>query len=359
VPKTKALPDTNEEQPTRVPMPWDDWPEPEIFNTGMHRLNAQLDDDQRVVICRDDELIGRVNERLVKELGWASGFPHNFINKLRPETRVAVINERIQDARDRDVTLISEGQTVTNFVAGWRGILPYRETAEIAMEVLRNQGYTDVAVPEAFRNDGTMTLRLVTQRAEPITPAVGDVLSQGIEILQSYGTGITASLFAQRLACLNGMTATQREFQWRSRGEGGIDNQRVWLRASVTDVLGHYQKLVDNARRMAEVTFSGNPRDVLQEHARAVRMPSRFFEDLVDAFNTEPGNTYWDIANAFTRLATHGNRLNDRNRRRLMLSMGTWGEEFDLVRCRLPRPVAERLGAEILLDEEELDLSLN
>lgn len=338
----------------RAPRPWSDWVDPDVFNTTFHRLTAQLDDDGRVVLAREgDELIGRVNDRLMKELGWSAGFPAPFIAKLRPETRIAVMNERIQEARDRDVTLVSEGGVVTNFLAGWRGVLPYRESAEVAYETLEREGFTGITVPDVQQGDGQMTLRLLTDRQQPITPAVGDVLEQGIEVRHCYGTGIIASLYARRLACLNGMTSTQREFEWRSRGEGTTEHQRSWLRNSVADAVGHFQRLVENARRMSETTFGGNPRDVLQEHARAVRLPGRFFEDLMDAFNEEPGNTYWHVANAFTRLATHGNRLNDRNRRRLSLAMGTYGEEFDLVRCRLPRPIAERMGAEILAEEDE------
>lgn len=295
----------------------------------------------------EDSVVGEVRDRGLKELGWAAKFPADFIGKLSPELRVQVINERLR-SQDRRVALLSEGNEFNSVMSAWRSLIPYSATAQLAFDaVAERYGADSVQIDKAFCGGGEMFCRFLTPIQERVTAKKDDILHVGLEIRQRYGTTHSICLYAQRLACLNGMTASEREFSWTRRTEGTIDNQIAWLRSGVNEVMDRHVELVNRARQMAETTFNGEPLEVLREHARAMRLPRRHFEALAAAFREEPGNDEWAILNAFTRLATHGN-LPDRTRRAVMLASGNWAAEFEMCTARLPRPIALRLGAELV-----------
>lgn len=75
-------------------------------------------------------------------------------------------------------------------------------------------------------------------------------------------------------------------------------------------------------------------------------LPQRYWPALLAAFDEEPGDTEWDMLNAFTRLGTHNNLGS--TSRNVQRAAGDWVGNFEMVTARLPRPMAQAVGAEIL-----------
>ncbi len=331
--------------------PWAGWPEPTIRNTNISKLRVATHDGQLELqreVDDDDEIdiIGRVTSDSFQQLGWHTGFPAEFVAKLPVELQAQIANDRIASVAPKDFTVVEEEGKFTNLAPNWRGLIPYSHTAQFVSDMLKDVYGDEVRVDQAQRN-GKMRVRIMTPLQQPVTRKVGDVLEAGVDIEQCYGITINVSTYARRLVCLNGATTTGEEFKWTQRSAGSIEHQLAWLRQGVQSAMAQFETIAGKARVMAETGFRGNPVDVLREHARAMRLPARFVPPLIEAFNQEPGNTEWDLLNAFTRLATHGS-LPDRYSRSIMRASGDWISDFDMVNCRMPRPMAVAVGAEIL-----------
>ncbi len=339
-------------------MPWATWPTPRIEKIQLHELRLIESDNvvQFASVSKDDDGVefepvpmGEATTPGLRLLGWQSGvtFPVDFVNKLTPPLKCAVVNERVLAARDRELSVIVERGDVTNILSGWRGVAPYREVAQTAFTTLRDV-YGDAEVEGEPRRDAEgMSLRLMTPMQEPITRKKGDVLQMGVDVHQKYGTSIGVALYIKRLICLNGMTANETAFNWTIKQAGTVEHQLSWLKIAMADALSAYENLVERSRLMADTAIHGDPHTVLDEHARAMKLPKNLNARLHAMFDEEPDATEWGILNAFTRLATHGG-IGDIPSRNLMAGAGAWTSDFDLVTCRLPRPMAVAAGAEIV-----------
>jgi hypothetical protein len=177
------------------------------------------------------------------------------------------------------------------------------------------------------------------------------VLSLGMLVEHAYGVFLGASLYVERLSCLNGMTTTKQAFQWKmSAGAGAQRSQLDWVLVGVANALAAFDDVVEKARMMAAVSVGGDAERMLLERARAMRLPRGYDDALLAAWRVEPDQTEWGMLNAFTRFATHSDTLNDRQRASLQHTAGEWAERFDMVSARLPRPIAEAVGASIYED---------
>jgi len=340
--------------PVEEEHPWSRWPESRTMPISLNELEVNLNETGGYAVSAGGRDLGYASHQSLRELGWHTQFPVDFIEKLTPNTAVTVMNDRIQSTPARQFTAYVHGDSFTNLVPGHREVLPYQETAQFFYDGLRDMLELDVTVDVAQCQESGMYCRFVTPIEEPVTPAVGDILNMGVEVRQCYGTSTQVALYTRRLVCLNGMTANASEFSWKFRANSSRQHQLEWAQDSLASAMVAYRRVVDRSRVMANTTFDGDYVSVLREHARAMRLPARFLPQLTEMFEQEPGNTEWHILNAFTRLATHG-ELPRNISRTLGASAGDWAANFEVVTARLPRPVANFVGAHILEGAEELE----
>jgi hypothetical protein len=327
---------------------WSEWADPAFLTTNLSHLRAVPTGGELLIVDdNEDERVGVATFNALQELSHKIGFDTDFVlNRLPLDLAAQVINHRITSANDREVSLVTQGDRFTSFLPTPRELLTYRETADVAFDTM-SRAYGNVSVDLASNTHNGMRVRLLTDLTQPITRAVGDVLQMGVEVTQEYGDTTAVQLHLRRLICLNGMTAMRSAFSWRSKNEGTRDHQRLWLARGIAEALGAYDEIVERSRFMAETTFDGDPRSALRERARAMRFPMRHIDAVYRAFDDEPGTSEWALANAFTRIATHGALPGDLGQR-VQGVIGDWTQGFNLVTARMPRPVAERVGAQII-----------
>jgi hypothetical protein len=330
-------------------LPWSDWPTPRPVAATLRDMQLELREG-KIILETDEEEVTVTPEGL-KCISYYAQYPTDFVLKLKPQTMVDVVNERIEQAQDRELTLMIEGDKLTQILPQTRNMLGYAETAQITYDALL-QRFGSVEVRDAYARADKMGARfLIPGFEQPITPAVGDTVRAGIAVYSSYATSIYASLFTERLVCTNGMTTSHDDFKWRNRSAADPQAQMVWLQQAIHNALNSFQNMVERSRQMAETRFEGDYRAVLTQHARAMRLPTRYLAQLIAFFEQEPGDTEWHILNAFTRLATWGD-LPENTALGIMRSSGDWAANFEIVTARLPRPIANQVGANII--EQEL-----
>lgn len=341
-------------------LPWGEWPTPEVHSTAINQLRVRANDGGTLYLGTEDgsdeanrTILGVASRRGLQELSWKVGFDSEFVlDKLTPALAAEVINHRISAHREAEVGVIVEGDRFSAFLPSMRELLTYGETAQSAYDTM-NSVFGNVLVDGAWQTERGMRVRLMTDLQQPITRRVGDVLQMGLEVRQDYGESIEVELYMKRLVCLNGMTANRSAFSWQNRLEGSRNHQRLWLSNGIAEALGAYDTLVERSRLMAQTRFEGEPESALRERARAMNFPLRHMPALMAAFEEEPGHSEWELANAFTRVATHAG-LPDGLGRRVQENVGVWTQGFDLCTARLPRPLAMRVGAQIIADIETL-----
>lgn len=334
--------------------PWNEWPTPRILTAGMDDLNV-VASNGGLVLRNGQEEVARTSFRGLQQMSHKVGFDAKFIGQLTLPTQALVINERLRSvarADRKEVALVCNGDEFTNFLPSVREVLTYQETADVAFDTMTGV-YGDLTIDHARLIDGAMSLRLMTDVEQPVTRAVGDALQMGVEVRQDYGASWEVDLYIKRLSCLNGMSSWGQEFSWRNREQGTRDHQRLWLAEGIAEALGAYEEMVSRSRLMASTRFEGDPEAALRERARSMGLPRRHHAALFAAFAEEPGDTEWDLLNAFTRVGTHAGLPNGLGRR-VQEAAGDWSREFDLVTARLPRPIANRVGATIIEQIENL-----
>ena len=323
-------------------LPWHDLPEPRFYPATLGGRRTEAREEALVLFHGDDEL--GVGERAgLHALSNEIVQPADFLGKLPPPLRAQVYNARIAAARDREVLVVLEGGRFTGLMPGGRGVLTYRETCNLAHETVAAV-VPGVTVDRFTAGADGLELRLVTDLVRPVTRRVGDALAAGVQVRQHYSGEQSVGLYTKRLICLNGMTSARADFSWANRRELSAPHQRQWLRDGVVAALGAYQGLVARAERMAAVTVDA-PEEALAERAAAIGAPRALLPALRAAWREEEDATEWGIINSLTRLATHGGLPRSLGRR-LQHAAGEWVQNFEIVDCRLPRPVAERCGAQ-------------
>lgn len=354
--------------------PWAGWPMPEVVPTKMEYLRVNVDKiympsgGERLIIEDNAGMVGYPTSSAIHDLSIRVGFPWDFISKLPLRLQSEVINSRIAEARKTGVTMTrqpmlttgSDGllvpreegyRTVTNVSPGWRGILRHGEVAQKAYNMTRDvYGADGVTIKTARLTDSGMEVRLQTNRTEEVSRGgrgLGDVISLGLLIMHRYGVELAVKLYVERLICLNGMTSSTWAFEWKSVATGSPRDQLDGMCIGVANALVAFDGVVDKARTMANTPLEGDAERMLLERARAMRLPQTHHEDLLSAWRQEPVTTEWGMLNAFTRFATHSPGLNDRQRLSFQQTAGDWTTNFDMVSARLPRPIAEAVGASI------------
>jgi len=351
--------------PIREDRLWSNWPQPIAIKTHIRDLQVEpvSDDFLRFTVQEtgEDGILAPVsagiatNEALTN-LSLSAIFPPEFVSKLPTPLRASVINERITNQaltskrKDDTYTLVREGAKVVSILPGRRDLLPYDQTTERVFQLLDSR-YSDIEVKYAnVTNEGLSARFLVPNHQEIITPALGDVMSFGVELTQNYGGHINLDLYTQRLVCLNGMQKKGSQFRWGKGESGGtVEQQLEWLQEGVNFAVREFANLSEKARLMANTRAIGDtqdPQEVLRNRMRAMGVSARYFDQIWAAYLEEPGQSEWHLLNAFTRVATHN--LNRSEGTTLQRQAGDWTSGFEIVTATLPRVTANRVHAHII-----------
>lgn len=329
-------------------MPWAHSPIPRMVGTQLKGAKFRPTADQtNIELVGDADMPLVLSSQAFSDLTGHLGANTSTLNKLSNGLKCEVLNELSETApSDSSIQFIHVNGGLRSMTSGWRDICAHSEIAQTAYDALLSLS-PDIEVAHYHEGDGSMNMRLITKLERPITPRLGDVLAAGVSVFHQYGVCIRGSLFVKRLACLNGMTKDDTAFSWASKTDAGIAGQLDYVVLSVNRSIAEFDNLATRATQMARVLVEGDPQEAMLARARAMRIPGKYHKDLIDAYNVEGGNSEWDILQAFTRFATHYPELEDAYRDRLWATSGNWVGEFDMVNARMPRPVAERVGAHI------------
>lgn len=336
--------------------PWSHIPMPESvgFNITSGRVAYDDQRDSIRLVMPDGSVGPEFTEEGIRSLGHLVGYRTDFIRKLMPATRVTVINEMIMQHRDQIIQCIGHNGEISTIAPGWRDVVGHSEIIETAYNALRGSTLAmkqDVDVRSIDQIDSaTMVCKIMANKQSKITAKKGDVLRAGIKIEYRYASLLKVSLYIERLICENGMESGSEVYTWTNNNKGvtNIVEQLDYITMAIADCSARFDAIVNRSIQMSETVVEGDPRNALLARARAMKIDPKYTPDILQAFDAEEGNTEWHMLNAITRFATHSKVINDLYRTRVQSGAGVWVDKFDLVNCRMPRPIAEKFGAQIM-----------
>jgi hypothetical protein len=341
-------------------LPWNDWEALEVQPVDLALLRLRCLDNQLVL-----ELPGaapyRVAPSFLEGLGGETTFPPEFVGKLSPGLQAQILNERLDQTPPRMMSVVMSGETCVRFLPGDRAVLAAPAVADRIYDRLLAR-YGGVEIDEAKAYNGEHWLRLTTPFKKTLTGEVvtvergrhemlkDDVLALGVQVRHEFREGLQVELHVKRLLCYSSVTMAAYRYSWRLKEDRGEAAQLAWLDDVLEQLPDEFDRFLAGGRLMQAEKFEGHPRTALQAAAKAMKLPKRLLPGLFAAFDQEPGDNHYMVFNAITRMATHGDNLSLALRRELSRTAGEWATSFEMVNCRLPRPLAAAAGAQILAD---------
>lgn len=309
--------------------------------TGM-RLSAKGED------------LGKFDREALRYLGRMIGFKVDFVDKLssNPNLAAEVVNHMISGYRPQLMMFAGDEQRIRDVFPGWREVVSHAEVCQktwnTVASIYPNANIKSCTMSESGDLDLVITVDLGNGQ---VSPSEGDYLSAGVKVNHRYGTDIKVGLYLERLVCSNGMVSQTVNYSWTSRETGSAAAQLAYIESESLACLAKFPGIVDNARKMSQTEVHGDAEAAMKERMRQMGVPMKHLAGIVEAFKMEPGNTEWHMLNAITRFATHTMGIGRNLRTALMEGSGMWVEQFDVVKARMPRSIANRVGAEIILED--------
>ena len=346
--------------------PWSEFPKPEgvlmnirdaVAVPNMVDSPTSEEPDRKIMaglrLTAKDEDLGVFDKEALRELGRMVGFKVDFVDKLSDDPTLAsgIVNHMIGKYRPQLMMFAGDGERVRDVCPGWRETTSHAEVCQQVWNTMTSLNDTAVLKTCRIASDGHLEMIVTVDLGDgQVTPKAGDYLKAGVRVTHRYGTEINVGLYVERLICENGLTSSTTNYSWTARGAGSSQSQLDHLIAEIGVCMGKFEALKDNARKMAEAKVAGDVEQILKERMRQMAIPARYYKEVLEMFQAEPGDTEWDMLNAITRFATHYSGLSRNLREALMEGSGLWVRDFDIVSARLPRSIASRVGAEIIAD---------
>lgn len=373
---TATLPNSSFTMDVDSAQPWNNLPE--MHSTRLTTSDMQFDvlnnnGVQSLILKKKDDVLGHVSHPMLEELSKRVAFPSDFITQLPIGLQRDVLNDRIAKVREMPFTLISQGafvgghpddhnsssqgvpefETLTHASPGSRGILNPSYAAQTAWNIMESVYGQELEIKNYSFANGALDLRIKSGGVADVSrkPSLNDIVSFGIQLHYVPGIEVSIALYIERLLCLNGMTGSSQEFNWRQRTMAGERQQADFITIGVADAMDAFDLMVAHMGDMSEQIVPGDPRQALRQRARAMGISNSQMPNLLAAWEQEPDPSEFGMLNAVTRFATHDGELSPSVSRRLQATAGQWATEFSIVNCTMPRALAERAGARIIESE--------
>lgn len=325
-------------------MPWSTWANPVHRQVLLGELTAERTDNDELGISVNGEDLTSISKRARVDLGRTFQYPPDFIEDLPLDLSLPVIQHAMAGRDSAQAQLVYESGQIVAITKGWRPVVPAALLAQATYDSCRTIGEVEIQNASSGVNGTDLTFLLPTQK----DIKAGDILRAGIRARYVPGVHHEIDLFIYRLWCENGAYNTEQVMSWAKRTEISATNILEWVGTATQLAFSKFEAVCDKATIMANTPIGGEPLQALRDRLRSMNVGRAHYDGILEAFRQEPGDTEWSMLNAITRYATHNEDLGNAQRQLLQRGAGVWQEQFDIVNARLPRPIAIKVGAQII-----------
>ena len=239
--------------------------------------------------------------------------PATYLDKLTPDFRATLL--RYEFDRNKDVTTVVESlnEDIIAVHQPTQTMLPLTRVAEVVTEVLHPEDTIRRLLTDEtkFHLDATTDshkIEFPTLDPEADTQQlakVGDITEAGFRLLAYpfQAKRPSVSVYAERLACLNGMTIPTELDKITIKGRT-VDEVIASMEEAAHLVLGQLDAYLDKLAASRETYPPGSPQAFAAQMAREANVSRRVLDAVLDIVNQLPEPiSVWDVQNAFTSVA--------------------------------------------------------
>lgn len=306
----------------------------------------------------------QLTKQAALEVGAAVGIPRKIQEDSDPSVMAPLINWRLRERLDtRELKALGHDGKVLAVTRGT--VSPFSNLALLDVIVAgleKKYGEGEILADYKFHHDLEHTgLRLIVpgyRRVITGTSVADDTWSTGIDFANSLvglrQLEVNGQLF--RWWCTNGCTDTLHAVGGLSRRGTTQDDALEWAAATVEEVLGGLEPMLDHVQELTTQPVAGDVRSILDGLFADYRIPSRDRHRVIEHMADDQEMTAYSLMQAVT-MAANLDGVPDRDRQRLM-RMGGGIAGTHSQRCnlgRVHRTATEETEAEAAVPTAALD----
>lgn len=236
--------------------------------------------------------------------------PYSYYNNLDPDFKATVLRYEIE--RNSEVKTVAETLN-GDLVAVHQPeqlMLPQRGVAKVIEKVFSTDDTVQRFIADSSRLHVDVTTNQHTYEF-PTTGAdglqVGDITEAGVRFLAHPYKSVapSTSLYAHRLACMNGQVTPERLGRIEIKGRT-IDEVFIEMEEAANEILGQLDGYLEKLAATRSMEVPGSPQAFAAQLAREQNLSRAVLDAVLDIVNQLPTPvTVWDINQAFTNVATH------------------------------------------------------
>lgn len=232
------------------------------------------------------------------------GVPEAMQGKLTKTLLAQVAKELLYASKNgRFSVLFNDGEPVC-FQSHAAPFVPVHQAVRRVLEQVHQDGNWTVADHRVAPDH--VDLDIVCDRAS-VEPKVGDVMLLGLHMSLYDSMFMPAVLegYTHRLFCANGAQARYNNRAYTLHAEASSEAIVEQIAARATRLMADIPAIVERESRQLMGTPVQNPVAAINRIAEELQLPTRShqLDRVQEAFTQEPGNTMWEVTQAFTRAA--------------------------------------------------------
>lgn len=280
-------------------------------NTETMKLGDLSASDDAIYLYHGDGLTKKqivLDETAAKALVKYLKVPHPYYNRLTPDMRKTVLSYEFKRHADVDVSLELLNNELVSVHDPSIAMMPLSGVAAAVEEAFEPED----SIRRLIINDTRFHLDVTSAKHAVTFPAkgdvsVGDITEAGIGFL-SYpfqNVAPSASVYAERLVCMNGQRTDERLHRIPIKGQTVAEVEQS-LKTATSILVNELDDYLEKLTESREIYVPGSPQAFAQQVAREYKLSREVLDLVIEQINQldEPV-TAWDVNQIFTSLANN------------------------------------------------------
>jgi hypothetical protein len=235
--------------------------------------------------------------------------PGKYFEKLTPDFRATLIRYEFDRHKDATTVVESLNDDIIAIHQPTQLMLPTSRVVEVITNVLSPEDTVRRLITDEIRShlDVTTNSHQIEFPVAGEDAAVGDITEAGFRMLTHpfQVKRPSVSVYAERLACTNGMTTPMQLGHIDIKGRT-VDEVIASMEESAQLVLGQLDEYLEKLGVSREMYPPGSPQAFAAQTAREANVSRSVLDAVLDIVNQLPEPvSVWDVQNAFTQVANH------------------------------------------------------
>lgn len=290
-----------------------------VENTITHKLGDLTTSDDATMLYFDEGLSKKhlvLDETASKAVCKFLKVPHAYYDKITPDFRSQVLTYEFNRHKEVDVALETLNGDLVAAHQPSQVMLPLTQVAGVIGNVFSPED----TMRRVVVNDTRFHVDVTTEKHRLTFPnmlsgdkMVGDITEAGVRFLAyPFRSDVkpSASVYAERLICMNGQTTDERLGRIDLKGRN-VDEVIAEMEIAAELLLSQLDGYLEKLSVTRQLYAPGSPQAFAQQLAREAKLSREVLDKVLDIINQLPEPvSIWDVNQAFTSVANEAVNYN-------------------------------------------------